>query len=298
MDNRTPLQTPSPTRDRDPDNSSSPAERLATPKPLAGDTIDVFFTGPERQELGVPYIIPVSVTAAADPQVPSAWAALIKNMPFQMDVKGHHLKSKLIERSLSMESLREPILRYGSRNKWSTSVLFNKISKSLANIEATLMQTVGTIQSRENECVHCKEEAGPFSNCVKVEGVEFCANCHWEKLDLRCSFNSQSSTPKRRRTLPHPTDEEIQNKKDLIDSVRTKRYLFEKELEGHRVEHRSLWQEFQGAEDGNVDQGSVSISFMCDFRMKLQKMEEDFNKLMANSKAILDASEELWTARG
>jgi hypothetical protein len=37
---------------------------------------------------------------------------------------------------------------------------------------------------------------------------------------------------------------------------------------------------------------------MRDFRMKLQKMEEDFNKLMANSKAILDASEELWTARG
>jgi hypothetical protein len=215
-----------------------------------------------------------------------------------MAVKGHHLKSKLIERLLLMESVREPTLRYGSRNKWSASILFTKISKSLANFEATLMQTVGTIQSRENECVHCKEEAGLFSNCVKVDGVESCANCHWEKLDLRCSFNSQPSTPKKRRSLQPPTDEEIQKKKDLIESVRTNRCLFEKELEAHRLEHRSRWQEFQGAEDENVDQGTISTSFMRDFRRKLQEMEEDFNKLMANSKAILDASEELWTARG
>lgn len=215
-----------------------------------------------------------------------------------MGVKGHHLKSKLIERLLPMESLREPTLRYGSRNKWNASILFTKISKSLVNIEATLMQTVGTIQSRENECIHCKEEAGPFSNCVKVEGVEFCANCHWEKLDLRCSFNSQPSTPKKRRSLQPPTDEEIQKKKDLMDSVRTNRCLFERELEAQRLELRSRWEELQGAEDENVDQVTVSISFMRDFRRKLQKMEEDFNKLVANSKAFLDASEELWTARG
>jgi hypothetical protein len=83
-----------------------------------------------------------------------------------------------------------------------------------------------------------------------------------------------------------------------MDSVRTNSCLFEKEVEALRLELRSRWEEFQGAEDKNVDEGSVSISFMRDFRRKLQKMEADCNKLVANSKAFLDASEELWTARG
>jgi len=67
-------------------------------------------------------------------------------------------------------------------------------------------------------------------------------------------------------------------------------------LDAHRLEHRSLWTEFQGVEDEHVDQGTVSLS-MRHFRRKLQKMEEEFNKVVANAKGVLDASEELWMTR-
>ncbi|KAJ5901234.1 hypothetical protein N7504_007227 [Penicillium tannophilum] len=189
-----------------------------------------------------------------------------------------------------MTSLHEPTLWHGSQNKWSASILFTKISKSVANIEATLMQTVGTIRSREDECNHCKEEAGPFSNCVTVEGVEFCANCHWEKLDPRCSLNSQPSTPKKRRSLPPPTDEEVQTKKDMMDHVGAKRALFEKDLREYGAEHWKLWQDFQQAEDDRVDQSTnPPTSFMREFRTRLQKVEQDFGKTMADATVVLDA---------
>ena len=83
-----------------------------------------------------------------------------------------------------------------------------------------------------------------------------------------------------------------------MEGVRAKRDLFEKELREHGVEHRKLWQDFQRAEDDHVDQGTISTSFMREFRIRLQKMEEDFGKTVADATVVLDASEELWMLRG
>lgn len=70
------------------------------------------------------------------------------------------------------------------------------ISDRTENIEAALMQVVGTVI--EVQCVPCQEGCGPFTHCVTVVGAEevTCyANCHFRSQDSRCRWPSPTPPP-------------------------------------------------------------------------------------------------------
>lgn len=69
------------------------------------------------------------------------------------------------------------------------------ISDRTENIEAALMQVVGTVM--EVQCVPCQEGCGPFTHCVTVVGAEVtcCANCHFRAQDARCRWPSPTPPP-------------------------------------------------------------------------------------------------------
>lgn len=65
------------------------------------------------------------------------------------------------------------------------------LQKTRANYEAATADIVG---SEENPaCSRCQNDAGMFSTC-RTPGDIFrgaCANCHWDELDVECSFHGQ-----------------------------------------------------------------------------------------------------------
>ncbi|KAJ5886618.1 uncharacterized protein N7473_009292 [Penicillium subrubescens] len=71
------------------------------------------------------------------------------------------------------------------------------MSRSIANVEAALMQVVGTAE--DNECIKCQEGGGQFHQCVIVCDVTtHCANCRWNGKRGRCTFELED--------VPQPSD--------------------------------------------------------------------------------------------
>ncbi|KAJ6109856.1 hypothetical protein N7486_002091 [Penicillium sp. IBT 16267x] len=111
-----------------------------------------------------------------------------------------------------MPAQNEPILRPAGHAGWTATTFFTKANAMLANVEAILMQCVGNvIIDPEEMCEHCSKQNGPFSFCVRMDGIDKCANCHWERCGYRCSFNTNPSTLKSRRSSKPYTQEEIQS---------------------------------------------------------------------------------------
>jgi hypothetical protein len=112
--------------------------------------------------------------------------------------------------------VREPILRataLNTPNEW-----LKMMSGSLANVEAALMQVVGTAE--DNECMKCQEGRGPFHQCVIVHDVTtHCANCTFEPEnvpqpsdespmpDLRANPPSQDPQPTQPNLLVGPVQQ-------------------------------------------------------------------------------------------
>jgi hypothetical protein len=61
-----------------------------------------------------------------------------------------------------------------------------KIGARLANVEAALIQIVGT--EATTACKSCEQEFGPFSHCVTAPGALECGNCHWGNKASRCTL--------------------------------------------------------------------------------------------------------------
>ncbi|KAJ5657971.1 uncharacterized protein N7484_001620 [Penicillium longicatenatum] len=162
---------------------------------------------PPSRAIGLPQILPAPITKVED--------------------MGDGLEGEILGRLLMMHVNNEPVLRPGARAGWTATTFFTKINSLLANIEAILMQCVGqAITDPEEMCAHCRRRCGPFSFCVRVDGIEECANCHWEKLGHRCSFNASPLSPKTRQNSKLYTQEEIA--------------AFEQEMEELRVAHASF----------------------------------------------------------
>ncbi|KAJ5946562.1 hypothetical protein N7454_003401 [Penicillium verhagenii] len=214
------------------------------PTPLS--TVTLVPTDTPSRAIGLPLTVPAAFTGNED-MVAGPWAKFMTEAPFQFSVgvNGVNLKGELLGRLLTMPAQNEPILRPEGHAGCSATTLFTKINASLANVEAFLMQCVGTvITDPEKMCEHCRKRNGPFSFCVKVEDIEECANCHWDRCSWRCSFNTNPITPKSRRSSKLYTQEEIQamekeaadlreKKADLVNKIIALRKLIEA-AEAHR----------------------------------------------------------------
>jgi hypothetical protein len=61
-----------------------------------------------------------------------------------------------------------------------------QIGAKLANVEAALIQIVGT--EATTACESCQKEFGPFSHCITAPGALDCGNCHWSSNSSRCTL--------------------------------------------------------------------------------------------------------------
>ncbi|KAJ5672031.1 hypothetical protein N7507_001158 [Penicillium longicatenatum] len=188
----------------------------------------------------LPHSAPAPYLGMEDMEAGS-WAKFMTETPFQFSVgvNGVNLKGELLGRLLTMPAQNEPILRPEGHAGWTATTICTRINANLANVEATIMQCVGSaITDPEEMCQHCRQYNGLFSFCVKVDGIEECANCHWERCGYRCSFNTSSINPKSRRSSKLYTQEEIQDmekeaadlrelKADLINKITAVRKLLE-----------------------------------------------------------------------
>lgn len=145
-------------------------------------------------------------------------------MPWLFDRDGqYHVWDTSVDFYLDdqdMPNVNEPILRVGTRNSWTPSLFSENIGTSLANVEAALIQVVGT--RAEVACTHCQEIKGPFAHCVRIAGDQnHCGNCHWGGNRDRCSFNAAPATPApirvRRRKM---TDEQYRAYQQKIRDLR------------------------------------------------------------------------------
>ena len=188
--------------------------------------INSYHQEPAIQTITLPDTLP-SVRIGTDHVAPGPWAEYVKRVKWEKAVKGTRPKSNLLGLLLSMPNVNEPILRVATRNSWTPSLFSEKIGASLANVEAVLIQVVGT--RAEVPCTHCQEGLGPFAHCVRIAGDQTdCGNCHWGGNQRRCSFNTAPATPAptrvRRRKM---TDEQYRAHQQTIRELR--------EQKGHLV---------------------------------------------------------------
>jgi hypothetical protein len=188
--------------------------------------------------------------------VAGPWAKFITVAPFQFSVgvNGVNLKGRLLGRLLTMPAKNEPVLRLGARSGWTATTFFTKINSLLANVEGIVMQCVGDIiTDPEKMCEHCRKLTGPFAFCVTVDGVEECANCHWEREEHRCSFNTSPSVPKSRRSSKLYTPEEVEAmEKEVADLRVLKAALVEKSIAMRKLIEGAS-EHCQGAFDSNPE---------------------------------------------
>lgn len=90
-------------------------------------------------------------------------------------------------------------------------VLSQEINKSIANVEATYIQVVDTVQVGAARCNHYIRQHGPFAYCVIAPGAAACGNCHWGSQEHRCSFNDlgRSVPSSRRYAIPQRVIDKI-----------------------------------------------------------------------------------------
>lgn len=147
-------------------------------------------------------------SAASPPAVPfgtglqeaGPWAAWIKNLDWPRGRWGHKPSSTLIDTLVELPSRNEPVLRFKHQDRWTSAHFSHQIRLAYKNIEATLIQVVGS--PAPVSCRNCRQEDGIFSHCITVPGVPACGNCHWAGRGDRCTLNSEprsTPTPKTRQ---------------------------------------------------------------------------------------------------
>lgn len=131
------------------------------------------------------------------------WAQYGKHVPWTVAIKGKLLKSELLRILVQLPNRNELSVRWGERVRWTPKSMSTKIGARLTNVEAALIQIVGT--ESPNACNSCEKESGPFSHCVTAPGALECGNCHWGGNASRCTLPQVPiTTPPpltRRRTI-------------------------------------------------------------------------------------------------
>lgn len=144
-----------------------------------------FLPGPESATYSQPTKIPaVNVGSRFLPA--GDWARYIKQIPWPVAIKGKQLKSDLLRSLVGKPSKNELSIRWGERARWTPSATAAKIGSRIANVEAALIQIVGTESSPA--CDTCQKDFGPFSHCVTAPGALECGNCHWSGNASRCTL--------------------------------------------------------------------------------------------------------------
>lgn len=120
-------------------------------------------------------VVPATVGGSAIDRPPGQMAATVKRLEFTVAREGTELKSELLQRLNILPARREPIFRASTPN--TPLQFYGKMNRMIANVEAALMQVVGT--APDIECRHCRRTKGIFHQCILVPGVTtHCANCH------------------------------------------------------------------------------------------------------------------------
>lgn len=147
---------------------------------------------PHNLSYGHPDIVPATTGGAVIDQPPGQIAATVKRLQFSVAQRGNELKSELLQRLDSLPARREPVFRASAPN--TPDQFYGKMTRMIANVEATLMQVVGTPPDRE--CLHCRRSNGIFHQCIRVRGVTtHCANCHWNGKSTRCDLPRGTPPP-------------------------------------------------------------------------------------------------------
>jgi hypothetical protein len=143
---------------------------------------------------------------------PRQLATTIKRLQFSVAQQGTELKSELLKRLDSLPARREPVFRASAPN--TPNQFYGKMTRMIANVEASLMQVFGT--PPDKECLHCRRSNGIFHQCILVP-----CNYPLRQLSLErgnstgCNFSGgqhplrQSFIPTTLRyaSLPDPTND-------------------------------------------------------------------------------------------
>ncbi|KAJ5792041.1 uncharacterized protein N7503_008019 [Penicillium pulvis] len=120
--------------------------------------------------------------------------------------------------------LREPAVvhrtkRWKDHWPWTGKCFSDFISSKMSNYTGLLAQATGGLLDGDDACHHCQQGMGMFDGCVRVPGLENCANCHIGGKNKRCSLGSG--------ILPHMTTRHdvvagghISNAQQLLDRAR------------------------------------------------------------------------------
>ncbi|KAJ5629781.1 hypothetical protein N7528_003438 [Penicillium herquei] len=222
-------------------------QRAESPTPAlpaeSTDIIPLHLTAPRSRTIGQTRSLPPPVSGS-EAMPPGDWCKLIMNAPFQFSValQGRSLKGNLLGRLLRMQGQNEPVIRPGKRYDWDAMKFFSMINSSLANVEAVVMQCVGrVITDPELQCEHCARGKGPFNFCVVVDGIKECANCHWGKMDLRCSVNTGAPEPEfHLKSKKLYTKEELKALEDEVKELYRERSKVRAMNGKHRKELRNI----------------------------------------------------------
>ncbi|KAJ5768963.1 hypothetical protein N7520_003522 [Penicillium odoratum] len=244
---------PFPTPDPDNISSSSPSTPV--------QTVNVHPSQTAPRLVGLPIELPPPWSGDRN-EDPRDWANFVMNEPFKFPVavQGKSLRGKIIGQLLKMESLREPVIRFGRRKDWDAKTFYTHVNSSLANVEAIIMQIVGKANSDpEAQCSHCRKNTGPFVMCVQVEldGVMECANCHWDKQRDRCSFGTPS-VKKSRRSSKLMIPEKLLAIDNELASILKARQLLNEKMIAFRDQLLASQKLLEDAYDGNPQRQNPS----------------------------------------
>ncbi|KAJ5896297.1 uncharacterized protein N7473_005696 [Penicillium subrubescens] len=126
------------------------------------------YTGPRIPPHSLSYgqsdVVPVTTGGAVIDRPPRQLATTIKRLQFSVAQQGTELKSELLKRLDSLPARREPVFRASAPNTPNQS--YGKMTRMIANVEASLMQVFGT--PPDKECLHCRRSNGIFHQCILV----------------------------------------------------------------------------------------------------------------------------------
>lgn len=150
------------------------------------------------------------------------WANYILRTPWWIKVRSRLAMTDLLSGLRLQPPRQELTLRSGYQNMWSAENLSREVGLGISNVEAAIVQVVGTVQV--DECTQCQQNDGPFPLCVKAPGSSACGNCHWKEKMNDCSFYDASASHSGRRhqpdspTVPRADLEKI--RKENHDNIR------------------------------------------------------------------------------
>ncbi|KAJ9480539.1 hypothetical protein VN97_g13016 [Penicillium thymicola] len=140
---------------------------------------------------------PVYAAYGEAEQNPGYWARRAIRCHWPRCLNHSKRPETLLYKLRQMDLQREPTLQMNTKNlkrKVGDGLLFDKqVSNRRENVEALLGQAVGKKLLHGLACQNCLTLDGKFTSCVRMPGMQHCANCHWGGEYGRCSLLQTSN---------------------------------------------------------------------------------------------------------